>query len=161
MRTAASKAEEAKRMRRTTERLERIEFEVLCAARAILWSARAAPTQEPPCIPARHTRRSPYRQEIPREGRTPKHPDESTVFVGADGSRAYDTTTAIAWTAKAPDGGIDVDCRVFSVREDVPHHVSHGGGTIDFGDVEGFLLELAHATTCRKCVSIPASSNAA
>jgi phage terminase large subunit-like protein len=65
-----------------------------------------------------------------------------TVFVGADGSRAYDTT-AIAWASKAPDGRIDVDCRVFSVREDVPHHVFHGGGTIDFGDVEGFLLELA------------------
>jgi phage terminase large subunit-like protein len=32
---------------------------------------------------------------------------------------------------------------VFSVRDDVPHHVLHGGGTIDFGDVEAFLLELA------------------
>jgi phage terminase large subunit-like protein len=69
-------------------------------------------------------------------------PDESSVFVGADGSRAYDTT-AIAWAVKAPDGRIDVDCRVFSVREDVPHHVFHGGGTIDFADIEGFLLELA------------------
>jgi phage terminase large subunit-like protein len=68
--------------------------------------------------------------------------DGATVFVGADGSRAYDTT-AIAWAAKAPDGRIDVDARVFSVRDDVPHHVFHGGGTIDFGDVEGFLLELA------------------
>ena len=29
------------------------------------------------------------------------------------------------------------------MREDVPHHVFHSGGTIDFGDVEGFLLELA------------------
>ena len=61
---------------------------------------------------------------------------------GADGCRAYDTT-AIAWAAKAPDGRIDVDARVFSVRDDVPHHVFHAGGTIDFGDVEGFLLELA------------------
>jgi phage terminase large subunit-like protein len=69
-------------------------------------------------------------------------PEGATVFVGADGSRAYDTT-AIAWAAKAPDGRIDVDARVFSVRDDVPHHVFHGGGTIDFGDVEGFLLELA------------------
>jgi hypothetical protein len=25
----------------------------------------------------------------------------------------------------------------------VPHHVLHAGGTIDFGDVEAFLLELA------------------
>jgi phage terminase large subunit-like protein len=69
-------------------------------------------------------------------------PDGATVFVGADGSRAYDTT-AIAWAVKAPDGRIDVDARVFSVRDDVPHHVLHTGGTIDFGDVEGFLLELA------------------
>ena len=69
-------------------------------------------------------------------------PDGATVFVGADGSRAYDTT-AIAWAFKAPDGRIDVDARVFSVRGDVPHHVLHGSGTIDFADVEGFLLELA------------------
>jgi hypothetical protein len=68
-------------------------------------------------------------------------PDDATVFVGADGSRAYDTT-AIAWAVKAPDG-IDVDARVFSVRDDVPHHVFDAGGTIDFSDVEGFLLELA------------------
>jgi phage terminase large subunit-like protein len=69
-------------------------------------------------------------------------PDGSTVWVGADGSRSYDTT-AVAWAAKAADGRIDVECRVFSVRDDVPHHVLHGGGTIDFGDVEAFLLELA------------------
>jgi phage terminase large subunit-like protein len=69
-------------------------------------------------------------------------PDGATVFVGADGSRAYDTT-AIAWAAKTPEGGIDVDARVFSVRDDVPHHVLHTGGTIDFSDVEAFLLELA------------------
>jgi phage terminase large subunit-like protein len=69
-------------------------------------------------------------------------PDGATVFVGADGSRAYDTT-AIAWATKAPDGRIDLDARVFSVRDDVPHHVFHSGGTIDFADVEGFLLELA------------------
>jgi phage terminase large subunit-like protein len=69
-------------------------------------------------------------------------PDGATVFVGADGSRAYDTT-AIAWAAKSPDGRVDVDARVFSVRDDVPHHVLHTGGTIDFSDVEGFLLELA------------------
>jgi phage terminase large subunit-like protein len=69
-------------------------------------------------------------------------PEGATVFVGADGSRSYDTT-AVAWASKAPDGRIYVDCRVFSVRGDVPHHVLHAGGTIDFGDVEGFLLELA------------------
>jgi hypothetical protein len=38
---------------------------------------------------------------------------------------------------------VDVACRAFSVRDDVSHHVLHAGGTIDFSDVEGFLLELA------------------
>jgi len=69
-------------------------------------------------------------------------PEGAALFVGADGSRSYDTT-AIAWASKAPDGRVDVACRVFSVRDDVPHHVLHAGGTIDFSDVEGFLLELA------------------
>jgi phage terminase large subunit-like protein len=68
-------------------------------------------------------------------------PDGATVYVGADGSRSYDTT-AVGWAH--PDGDrIRVGCRVFSVRPEVPHHVLHPGGTIDFGDVEGFLLELA------------------
>jgi phage terminase large subunit-like protein len=65
----------------------------------------------------------------------------SIVYVGADGSRSYDTT-AVAWAHRAEDGRIDVGCRVFSVRDEVPHPVLHPGGTIDFGDVEGFLLEL-------------------
>lgn len=65
----------------------------------------------------------------------------STIYVGADGSRSYDTT-AIAWASRSPDGRIDVDARIFSVRGEVAHHVLHTGGTIDFGDVEGFLIEL-------------------
>jgi phage terminase large subunit-like protein len=69
-------------------------------------------------------------------------PDGSTVFVGADGSRSYDTT-CVAWISKSSDGRLDVDARIFSVRDDVPHHVLHPAGTIDFGDVEAFLLELA------------------
>jgi phage terminase large subunit-like protein len=50
--------------------------------------------------------------------------DGATVFVGADGSRAYDTT-AVAWAHRSPEGRTDVDCRVFSVRDDVPHDVFH------------------------------------
>jgi phage terminase large subunit-like protein len=69
-------------------------------------------------------------------------PDGAAVYVGADGSRSYDTT-AIAWATQSADGRVDVDCRVFSVRDDLPHHVLHPDGTIDFGDVEAFLLELA------------------
>lgn len=66
----------------------------------------------------------------------------ATVYVGAD---AYDTT-AVAWAYKASDGRVDVACRVFSVRPDAPHHVLHAG-TIDFSDVEAFLLELASRYT--------------
>jgi phage terminase large subunit-like protein len=69
-------------------------------------------------------------------------PEGATVYVGADGSRSYDTT-AVAIAHRGDDGRIDVSCRVFSVRLDVPHHVFHAGGTIDFGDVEAYLLELA------------------
>jgi phage terminase large subunit-like protein len=65
----------------------------------------------------------------------------AVVCVGADGSRSYDTT-CVAWAARADDGRIDVDARIFSVRPEVPHHVLHAG-TIDFADVEAFLLELA------------------
>ena len=62
------------------------------------------------------------------------------VCIGADGSRTWDTTV-VAW-ATAFGETIDVDCRVFSVRESAPHHVLHRGGKIDFDDVEGFLLTL-------------------
>lgn len=69
-------------------------------------------------------------------------PEGATVYVGADGSRSYDTT-AVAIARRAGDGRIDVGCRVFSVRAEVAHHVLHAGGTIDFGDLEAYLLELA------------------
>lgn len=67
-------------------------------------------------------------------------PEGATEYVGADGSRSYDTT-AVCWASRDADGRIDVDGRVFSVRPGVPHHVPHEG-TIDFADVEAFLLEL-------------------
>jgi phage terminase large subunit-like protein len=65
----------------------------------------------------------------------------AAVTVGADGSRSYDTT-ALAWAHRAEDGRIDVGARVFSVRDDVPHHVRHQG-RIDYEDVQDSLLELA------------------
>jgi phage terminase large subunit-like protein len=65
----------------------------------------------------------------------------ATVAIGGDGSRSYDTS-ALAWAARADDGRIDVACRVFSVRADVPHHVLHKA-RIDYEDVQGSLLELA------------------
>jgi len=68
-------------------------------------------------------------------------PDGSTIYVGADGSRSYDTT-CVSWACRGEDGRINVDGRIFSVRPEVPHHVLHDG-TIDFTDLEAFLLELA------------------
>ncbi len=62
------------------------------------------------------------------------------VCIGADGSRTWDTTV-VAWATVETDR-IDVDCRVFSVRPDVAHHVLHQGGKIDFEDVEAFLIDL-------------------
>jgi phage terminase large subunit-like protein len=67
--------------------------------------------------------------------------DETTVCLGLDGSRTYDTTV-VAWAHKADDGRIDVDARVFSVRPSAPHHEFHEGGQIDFEAVEGFVVDL-------------------
>lgn len=67
-------------------------------------------------------------------------PAAASICIGADGSRTWDTTV-IAW-ATALEEQIDVGCRVFSVRPDVPHHVLHEGGKIDFDDVEAFLIDL-------------------
>jgi phage terminase large subunit-like protein len=65
----------------------------------------------------------------------------AAVTIGGDGSRSYDTS-AIAWASRADDGRIDVACRVFSVRSDVPHHVFHVE-RIDYEDIQDSLLELA------------------
>lgn len=60
------------------------------------------------------------------------------VCLGADGSRTFDTTV-VAWAA--PDGEmVKVDARVFSVRAEASHHVLHES-TIDYDDVEGFILD--------------------
>ncbi len=64
----------------------------------------------------------------------------ASVCLGMDGSRTFDTTV-VAWAAKAADGRIDVDARVFSVRASTPHHVLHEGGQINFEDVEEFVLD--------------------
>lgn len=65
--------------------------------------------------------------------------DGDEAFIGADGSRTWDTTV-LAWAK--PGERIDVAARVFSVRKDAPHHILHPGGRIDFDDVEGQLLDL-------------------
>jgi phage terminase large subunit-like protein len=73
-------------------------------------------------------------------GGGPPVPQGAMVCLGADGSRTWDTTV-VAWASAVSDR-IDVGCRVFSVREDVPHHVFHPAGKVDFGDVEEFLMGL-------------------
>jgi phage terminase large subunit-like protein len=50
--------------------------------------------------------------------------------------------SAIAWAPRAGDGRIDIAARVFSVRDDVPHHVFHQG-RIDYEDIQDSLRELA------------------
>lgn len=64
----------------------------------------------------------------------------SSVALGADGSRSWDTTV-VAWAHTAEDGVVTVDGRVFSVRTDVDAHVKHSAGKIDFDDVEAFILD--------------------
>jgi phage terminase large subunit-like protein len=67
-------------------------------------------------------------------------PAEASVCLGADGSRTFDTTV-VAWAQQRENGTIAVDACVFSVREQVAHHVLHEGGRIDFEDVENFLID--------------------
>ncbi len=63
----------------------------------------------------------------------------STMALGVDGSRSHDTTV-VAWAVPLEDGAVGVGCRIFSVREDSPHHVLHHG-KIDYDDVEGFIVD--------------------
>lgn len=64
--------------------------------------------------------------------------DGDDVALGADGSRVYDCTVA-SLAMMLPDGRIAVRAKVYSVRQEVPHHVLHEGGTINFKDFEGHL----------------------
>ncbi len=66
---------------------------------------------------------------------------DAGAYLGIDGSRTHDTT-AVAMAARSEDGRIDVSVRVFSTREDAPHHVLHEGGKINFADVEDAVVDL-------------------
>lgn len=65
----------------------------------------------------------------------------SSVGVGLDGSRTYDTTVA-AVAAPCEDGRIAVKTTVFSCRKDAPHHVFCPGDKIDFSMFEAHLKDL-------------------
>jgi len=67
-------------------------------------------------------------------------PTGATVCLGGDGSRTWDTTV-IAWASIDEDDIVTVDARVFSVRQNIPSHVLHRGGKIDFDDVEQFIID--------------------
>ena len=67
-------------------------------------------------------------------------PEGATVALGMDGSRTHDTTV-VAWASVADDGRVDVDCRIFSVRRDAPHHELHDSGRIDYDRVEEFVVD--------------------
>lgn len=81
-------------------------------------------------------------------------PPASVVALGMDGSRTYDTTV-VAWAGVAPDGRVDVDCRIFSVRREAPHHEFHEGGRIDFQRVEDFILDRFAAFTVTEAAYDP------
>ena len=66
--------------------------------------------------------------------------EQATVCLGGDGSRTWDTTV-IAEAEQRDDGTVLVDARVFSVRQNIPCHVLHKGGKIDFQDVEEFIID--------------------
>ena len=70
--------------------------------------------------------------------------DRRRGCLGWDGSHTYDTTV-LAVASTAPDGLIDVDCRIYSVRGDAPHHVLHEGGRVLMDEVEEDAVDLFSA----------------
>jgi phage terminase large subunit-like protein len=66
--------------------------------------------------------------------------DGREACLGWDGSRTHDTTV-VAWASRAEDGRIDVDCRIWSARQEAPHHELCEGGKIDYQAVEDFVVE--------------------
>lgn len=67
-------------------------------------------------------------------------PLTGTWALGMDGSRTFDCT-AVAQACKAPDGAVELHCRVFGARPDAPAH-EHHRGKIDMGAVEDYVIDL-------------------
>lgn len=59
------------------------------------------------------------------------------VGLGFDGSRSYDTTAA-AWASRLEDGRIAVQTRVWSTRQEAPHH-ELCDAKIDYAAVKAFI----------------------
>jgi phage terminase large subunit-like protein len=75
--------------------------------------------------------------------------DRRRGCLGWDGSHTYDTTV-LAVASTAADGLIDVDCRIYSVRRDAPHHVFHEGGKVLMPEVEDDVVDLFSAHRLRR-----------
>lgn len=76
-------------------------------------------------------------------------PPDVVMTLGADAARTRDTT-AVGWAWRTADGRVCVDARVWSVREDKPHHVFVPGGRLDNNLARDFIRdELLPAFACR------------
>jgi Terminase large subunit, ATPase domain len=86
-------------------------------------------------------------------------PGGSTVFVGADGSRAYDTT-AIAWAAKGPDGASTWTAVCSACVRTCRTTSSTAAERSTSATWKASSSSSRHASTCRKCGSIRGSWSA-
>ena len=79
--------------------------------------------------------------------------EDRPVALGLDGSRTHDSTVI---AAASPRGDlVDVSATVFSAVESAPHHVLHGGGRIDYDDIEGAMLDCFDEWDVREAAADP------
>lgn len=82
----------------------------------------------------------------------PEIPEGSDIWVAVDAAKKRDTTCC-AWASRLEDGRIGVRGRVWSARDDVPHHVMVPGGRIRNSFVESFIShELGNRYRVREVV---------
>jgi phage terminase large subunit-like protein len=75
-------------------------------------------------------------------------PAQALVAVGADGARTRDTT-AVAWAWMDPLERVRIKVKVWSTRQDVPHHVFVEGGRLNNDDARDFIRDelMSHFAT--------------
>jgi phage terminase large subunit-like protein len=81
--------------------------------------------------------------------------EKADTFVGVDASWTGDAT-AVAWAQRLPDGRVVLRCRVWWALDSTDAHEHLTGGSIDFGRVEDFVLQLARQYRVREVVFDPA-----
>jgi phage terminase large subunit-like protein len=85
----------------------------------------------------------------------PEIPKGSDIWVGVDAAKKRDTTCC-SWATRLEDGRIALRGRVWSARDDVPHHVLVPGGRIRNSLVEDFIVnELGSRYRVREVVYDP------